>query len=600
MKKLLIILMLVFVSSSCLLPTSALESSVEIHTMEELINWYESDEESCYFVNDIVFDKYYEFYQTDIKKVIDTKEFSLIIKNGFNFDNSKLMITGSGTINPVVKLDSQGIGSTVWLCFLDLVATKGDALRIGETQEVEFYTSWANDFPVKIKAKQYAIMNYYSKRSIIFDLAKLTSETKDAVWMSEEAYGYLHYCEVNQQENLNNLQVSDSFLGGVISNDIEISYDIEFNEVLVKDMNDFDLSMAPIVEVEYEASHVSWDLTNFDKSLESNVVTGKIDIIPLFSPYLVGEEVVFSVIQKEASTLIDFDIHQLKPWYEDTYRPWFSVTYPLEFDRVYLEVYRTEELLFREYDISFDVESYYRRKDFNFLVRDFSNIMVDEIYYCRLRVEGGFYEGYSNFIRLDNWNISFENPFPEPELPPLLPGVPPVGIPGNPVIPPSNGGLVPDIDLPPVVNKPNKPIIKPDTSDPDDNKGGSGGHRGDQNREDVPEEDQTIDLTPEQIEGLEKTKEDIPIVIGDSSFTVSHDQIQQWQQSENVTVGIDENEKPYYQVDKEDKVVMDNTLVVKKESTKKDNSTVPLYVAAGTTLIFACGWFIHKRKYHEK
>ena len=521
---------------------SASNQQAEIKTQEDLFGWYETDSENCYLINDIVIDEDYEFLETEMLKQIETGKYSIIFKCDVIFSNPKLKIMGKGADAPVVQLDSrdESYGRTI-IEYLQVEAEEGDALFIGEQQDIETERNFNYEFPIQLKAVRHALVN---AGDVSLWTTLFFSEQENAVYTEQQSELLLRYCQVNQQTNMDNIEFDNSFVGTEWMEPWgELYYEEIYPYVYVKDMNDFTEGMLPEFYVEYEKVDLDWDLSSFDVSQKENVIRGQIRINPLFKDYLDISEIEVTVKTYVPEPLADFQITDLMDMNIGTYRPYFEVTYPRGFEKVYLEVYRTEGLLYKEYDITEDIEwSYWEGETVSFMTSYFSEISADEIYYCRLRVEGGLNEGKSNFLKIHNGTVENISPFPEE--------------PENP-------------------EEPEEPI-KPDESAPSDTMGGNEGHRGAQNREETPKKAKELILTPEQISTLERTGEDVVLMIDEEPITVTHEEVEKWDEKEE-TVRVEATEEK----------------VVEKDYNRKSWIIIPL-------AILVCLGFIYRRKMYEK
>lgn len=519
-----IVLFFVFFSLS---PVCAKVSHTKINTQEDFLNWYNDPlSKTCILNKDIIIDDYlydkttenwdYEFEQTHISKTVYTEEYSLIFEVNYDFCNGSLQIIGSGKQQPVLQLNGKYGQSNIHSLFVE--ATDGNAMSIAENQKINVIMDIDNDFPIQLKAKNYALMNY---GDVEFLTTQFLTENNNAIYTADNAYTELKCCEINKQENWNlnenQLYMEDTYVSSQLVNDYgSIYYENTDSLLYVKNMEDFHQSSLPQIDGSYGWNDfhikINWDLSTFDISKIENKVVGKIFINPLFQYLLDISEVTVIVIEKEPQPLSNFNI-ELQDWNIGTYRPWLTVTYPQGHEEVFLEVYRSAELLYRSYDITEDIKDYYNEnfEDVYFMIPSFSEISANEIYYCRLKVVGGLYEGESNFVKLHNGTVENISPFP-----------------------PSDDQIS------------NGENTKPDTADPNDTSDGSGGHRGDQNRTDVPDEEHQIIMQPEQIEGLDKTQEDAIIIIDNQQFTIAHSLINEWHHSKKeVTVSVENNQATY-------------------------------------------------------
>lgn len=530
----------------------AADSRTEIKTQEELLRWYESDGESCYLKNDIIIDEYYEFAKTSNRKMIDAGEHSLIFHCGVILDNSKLEIIGTGADAPVVQLDAEhNLSARTHIDYLQIEATRGDALRIGRHQELEVNRNFNRRFPIRVKAARYALI-CSREGTALFYTAQFLTEQDTAVYLEPQSDLILRYCEVNHQKETDEIRIQDSYVNGAWMNQ-NGALDCEEVDpyIYVKSMEAFKEEMLPQFFVECAQVDLEWDLSTFDMKRKENVICAQVRINPLFQEYLDFSEVKVTVKEYTPIPLKDFQVDCLQEMYENIYRPYFKVTYPRGFEKVYPEVYRSEELLYREYDITWEIEfSYFEGETVQFMTGFFSEISGEELYYCRLRVEGGLNEGTSNFLKIYDGRVEDASPFPEEEEP---------AKPGEEPTKPGDGET-----------------LKPDESDPMDTVGGSGGHRGDQNREEIPRDDKEVILTPEQISALEKTGEDVVVIVDKTPKTVSHEEIKQWaEEKETVKVkALEENVKA------------------------NDYSRASLVVVP--IVIVACPAFVYRRKIYGK
>lgn len=569
-------------------PAYAKGNVTQINSQEEFMNWYNDPlSESCILNQDIVIDDYFydhntndwddEFEQTNISKTVYTVDYSLIFKVSYDFCNDSFHIIGSGQKQPVLQLNGEKTQSTIYSLFVE--ATDGNALSIGEDQKINVIMDINIEFPIQLKAKNYALMNYGDAK---FLTTQFLTESHNAIFTADNAYTELKCCEINKQENPDSdekhLYMEDTYVGSQLVNDYGC---IDYEEIdaflYVKSMKDFNKKGLPQMNGSYAWNDflikVDWDLSKFDVNQKENILIGKIVMNPLFHYLIDISEISITIVEKEPQPLTDFDI-ELQDWNIGTFRPWMVVTYPKGHEEVYLEVYRSEELLYRSYDITEEIEDYYYSgNDVYFMVPAFSEIAADEVYYCCLKVIGGLYEGKSNFVKVHNGIIEYVSPFPTEQTPPSH------------------------------ENKPNEDNVESDSEDPNDTVDGSGGHRGDQNRTDDVDEDHKMIMQPEQIEGLSKTQEDVILIVDSQQLTIPHSVIKEWHQSEKeVTVNIENNQATYQIGDGEAQKL--DTTIIQKEPVYKSSQLGSYRVIKTFMIIFVgiiCGglYYMRKKRYDK-
>lgn len=583
------------------------------HTQEELFAWYMNDNADSTFVltSDLVIDnaEFCDFRFPSQTKTINTQNYSLILKAEGFFDDPYLKIIGdgldiNGNSHPVLWLDSES--STQYyntkIVYLNVTATKGDAVYVGKDQELDTEGSYNRDFPIVFKAPRYAML-YESSYDVFFETVKWETDGENAISMlsnpdrGDNAFS-LSFCEVNRLKNSDQFDISEySYINETWMNDNAIAADqihegiLELDEELepyyVTNMNDFDVDSIMNISIYWEDIEVDWDLSRFDLQSKHNIIKGKLLINPRFLP-LIKSDLVLEVREIEAEPINNLDISQCL-FYRETYHVRFNMSYPVHYTSASFEV-SMDNIRFKKYknDLEWYLASAYETSYTAYVdyeIPAVSSLLPDKTYYFRVHITGGMREGYSNTIKFENgvWETVIPE-IPEEEIKPPAELTPPVDEP--------NG----ETDAPNITDRPEEDEPEIEVGDPD----GNGGHRGDQNREDVPEQEEEIVIEPEQMEGLDKTGEDILMMIGNQEFIVSHQDINAWnQQDETVTLSInDENQVVKTSHDYQE--ILEIEVMTKSKEKTETTMVKPLLVIGVPSALLLAGHTYFRRKKRAK
>mgnify|MGYP003275525186 CR=1 FL=1 len=580
------------------------------NTQEELFAWYMNDNAVSTFVltSDLVIDntEFCDFRFPSQPKIINTQNYSLILKAEGSFDDPNLKIIGdgldiNGNSHPVLWLDSKS--STQYyntqITYLNVTATKGDAVYVGKDQELDIEGAYNRDFPIVFIASRYAML-YESSYDIFFETTKWETAGENALSMlpnpdrSNNEFS-LSFCEINHLKNLDQFNIVEySYINETWMNDNVIAADQihegilkldgELETFYVSNMNDFDVNAISNISIYWEDIDVDWDLSQFDLQSKNNIIKGKLLINPRFLP-LIKSDLVLEVHEIVPEPIDNLDI-SLCLFYNETYHVRFNMSYPVNYTGASFEV-SMDNVRFKKYknDLEWYLASAYDTSYTAYVdyeIPAVSSLLPDKTYYFRVNITGGIREGYSNTIKFENG--VWENVIPEvPEIP-KEEGKPPVDTP--------NG----ETNAPNITDRPEEDEPEIEVGDPD----GNGGHRGDQNRDDVPEQEDEIVMEPEQIEGLDKTGEDILMIIGNQEFIVSHQDINEWNhQEETVTLSInDENQVVKTSHDHQE--ILETEVMTRSEEKTETTTLNPLLVICVPSAALLAGHTYFRRKKRAK
>ncbi len=583
------------------------------NTQEELFAWYMNDNAVSTFVltSDLVIDnaEFCDFRFPSQSKTINTQNYSLILKAEGSFDDPYLKIVGdgvdlNGNSHPVLWLDSES--STKYyntqIAYLNVTASKGDAVYVGKDQELDIEGSYNRAFPIIFKAPRYAML-YESSYDVFFETAKWETDGENAISMLPNAERgnnefSLSFCEINQLKNLDQFDIFEySYINETWMNDNAVAADqihegiLELDEELepyyVTDMNDFDVNSISHISIYWEDIDVDWDLSQFDLQSKHNIIKGKLLINPRFLP-LIKSDLVLEVHEIVPEPIDNLDI-SLCLYYNETYHVRFNMSYPVNYRGASFEV-SMDNNRFKKYkdDLEWYLASAYDTSYTAYVdyeIPAVSSLLPDKTYYFRVHITGGMREGYSNTIKFENgiWETVIPE-IPEEEV------KPPAGL--NPPVNDPNG----ETDVPNITDRPEEDEPEIEVGDPD----GNGGHRGDQNRDDVPGQEDEIVIEPEQIEGLDKAGEDILMIIGNQEFIVSHQDINEWnQQEETVTLSInDENQVVKTSHDHQE--ILETKVMTKSEEKSETSTIKPLLVIGVPSAALLAGHTYFRRKKRAK
>ncbi|MFQ9923201.1 MAG: hypothetical protein ACLRVU_06790 [Beduini sp.] len=580
------------------------------NTQEELFAWYMDDNAVSTFVltSDLVIDnaEFCDFRFPSQTKTINTLNYSLILKAEGSFDDPYLKIIGdgldiNGNSHPVLWLDSES--STQYyntqITYLNVTATKGDAVYIGKDQELDIEGAYNRDFPIVFIASRYAML-YESCYDVFFETTKWETDGENAILMlpnpnRDKNEFSLSFCEINHLNNLDQFDIFEySYINETWMNDNAIAADqihegiLELDEELapcyVTDMNDFDVDSISKASIYWEDIDVNWDLSQFDLQSKNNIIKGKLLINPRFLP-LIKSDLVLEVHEIVPEPIDNLDI-SLCLFYNETYHVRFNMSYPVNYTGASFEV-SMDNVRFKKYkdDLEWYLASAYDTSYTAYVdyeIPAVSSLLLDKTYYFRVNITGGIREGYSNTIKFENG--VWENMIPEVPKVPEEEVKPPVEVP--------NG----DTNSPNITDKSEEDEPEIEVGDPD----GNGGHRGDQNRDDVPEQEDEIIIEPEQIEGLDKTGEDILMMIGNQEFIVSHQEINAWkQQEETVTLSINDKNQ-VVKTSHDHQEILETEIMTKSEEKAETTMIKPLLAIGVPSAALLAGHTYFRRKKRAK
>ncbi|WP_028042089.1 hypothetical protein [Candidatus Stoquefichus massiliensis] len=593
MRKVIIISTLIITLLVSLCPVKA-KNSYFGHTQEELYDWYQSDARTFYLTGDLIVtedypDKYVNpdgpsfdyicFSKTDKEKVIYTNQYSLIIDYDCAWTNPNLKIVGEGA-DCVVKMNGYND-----IHYINIEAIKGNALYISRSSGgFVFYESYQETFPSQIIAKKKAIINEapdpkYGDNQIY--TTKIVSLEDEAIISDEDVY--IELSVINSYLPMtgltNTIWVGESCVNGEWGSHAYGKWKVELPDISIGDIretmtiqnyNVFDVSLLPsTIEINYYPVPIEWDIESFNPNKPINIIKGHILVMPEFSQ-LIESNVSMKIICQDPIPITDFIVADMQPRPNATYDPYFSMSEPIGFKEAYLEV-SLNGIDFDRYVLTDEIISAFVNDEgmISFSLHpQFSAVPNNLDYYYRVCIIGGEREGMSNTIKVSKQEVTDE----EEEK----------------------------TDTPPSdENSPNDTL--PDSTE------GSGGHRGDQNRDDVGKDKEEIVMTPNQIEGLNKTKEDINVIIDNQQVSIPHETIETWcQANENVTIKTNENHDIVYKIDEQDEQILKsgNTKENKddfKISDKKNLNSIYTLVLTAIVMICVIGMgLIYRRKKYEK
>lgn len=496
----------------------------------ELYEWYMSDSQEFHLTGDLVITEnylgkavdentpwieYIGFCQTDISKTIVTGDYSLIIDYDFLWLNPNLKIIGNGTNKSVVVLNKYNE-----FHYVNIEAKEGSAMTFDKESSFWFCESYGKQFPSQIQAKTTAIDNHSSSRNNSIACAKICSQGEAII---SDFDLDIDLSVIDTSTLAETIRLDRSCLNGEWGNcngeiwelsdpDIEITDPIT-EKVYVRSYDLFDWSLLPeTIEINYCDVPIQWD-KEIDFHQTTNTINGTIQIMKEFEPFI-ESSVSIDVCIKEITPIQDFSIEDLEERLENCYCPFYSMTNPDGYKQAFLEV-SLDGKNFDSYDISEEISYSFPNDEnrifFSFQPK-FSAVPFDKDYYYCVRIVGGFYEGISNIVKVSKGKI-------------------------EDVI-----EIVPDDSS----NQNNGNETLPDIVD------GNDGHRGDSSRDETGEKEDEVIIEPAQIEALEKTNEDVIVTVGDYQTTVSHQQIQQWKQTNSqVILRVNEQNQITYQIEKE-------------------------------------------------